>query len=139
MPPPKISCQSDDVKMPKLDFKVKQWNLDVMKNSHKSGDNAILWEQRVNHDPKVVAGVVNDLQKKFQLFFSSPCYLQKINKNFYHAKNHDFWFLEGKNLPLAYSNSIWLKIHLILETSNMIGPLFTNKNHFWLILVLTIG
>ena len=77
-----------------------------MKNPHKSGDNAILREQRVNHDPKVVAGAVNDLQKEFQHFFSSPCHLQKINKNRDHAKNQDFLFLEGKNLPLAYSNSM---------------------------------
>ena len=77
-----------------------------MKNPHKSGDNAILWEKQVNHVPKVVAGVVNDLQKNLHLFFSSPCYLQKINKNRYHAKNHGFSFLEGKNLPLAYSNSM---------------------------------
>ena len=86
---------------------------------------------------KWLLGLFMISKKNFQLFFSSPCYLQKINKNFYPAKNHDFWFLEGKNLPLAYSNSMWLKIHLILETSNMVGPLFTDKNHFWLILVLT--
>ena len=63
--PSKISWHSDNVKMPKLDSKVENWQGEFLKNQFLRGDNAKLCWGGVNHDPQVFVGVVNDLQKKF--------------------------------------------------------------------------
>ena len=59
--------------MPKLDLKVKNRQIKFLKNQLLRGDNAKLCRGGVNHDPKVVVGVVDDLKKKFSpIFLSKP-------------------------------------------------------------------
>ena len=62
-PPSKISWQSDNIKMPKLEFKVKNLQIEFLKNQLLRGDKAKLCKGGVNHDPKVFVGVVDNLQK----------------------------------------------------------------------------
>ena len=56
--------------MPKLDFKVKKRHIEFLKNQLLRGDNAKLCKGRVNHDPKVVVGVVDDLKKNFSPYLA---------------------------------------------------------------------
>ena len=49
--------------------------------------NANICRGRVNHDPKVVLGVIDDLYKKFQPLFNVFCLPKKINKNRYYDEN----------------------------------------------------
>ena len=79
--PPKISWQSNYVKTPKLDFKVKKRHIEFGKNQLLHKFNAKLCKGRVNHDPKTVVGVVDDHQKKFQPLLIIPCFSKKNNKN----------------------------------------------------------
>ena len=73
--------------MPKLDFKVKKRHSEFLKNQLLRGDNAKLCRGQVNHDPKAVVGVVDDLKKKFQPLLSIFCLPNKNNKNRYQVKN----------------------------------------------------
>ena len=73
--------------MPKLEFKVKNLQIEFMKNQLLRGDEAKLYKGGVNHDPKVFVGVVDDLKKKFQPLFSIFCLPKKINKNRYYVQN----------------------------------------------------
>ena len=75
--------------MPKLDFKVKKRRIKFLKNQLLCGDNAKLCKGRVNHDPKTVVGVVDDLQEKFQPLFSFFCLPKTNDKNRYHVKNSE--------------------------------------------------
>ena len=70
LPPSKISWHSDNVKMPKLDLKVENRQIEFLKNQLLCGDNAKLCRGGVNHDPKFFVGVVDDLKKKIQPLFS---------------------------------------------------------------------
>ena len=87
LPPSKMLWQSNNIKMPKLDFKVKNRQIKFLKNQLLRRDNAKLCRGGVNHDPKNFVGVVDDLQKKFQPLFSIFCLPKKINKNRYHVQN----------------------------------------------------
>ena len=78
--PPKISWQSNYVKTPKLDFKVKKRHIEFGKNQLLHKFNAKLCKGRVNHDPKTVVGVVDDHQKKFQPLFIISCFSKKTKK-----------------------------------------------------------
>ena len=73
LPPSKTLWQSDNIKMPKLDFKVKNRQIKFLKNQLLHRDNAKLCRGGVNHDPKNFVGVVDDLQKKIQPLFSIFC------------------------------------------------------------------
>ena len=55
-------------KMPKLESKFKKRHIEFSKIQLLHGDNAKLCRGGVNPDPKVVVGVVDDLQKNL-----SPC------------------------------------------------------------------
>ena len=50
--------------MPKLDLKVKNLQIEFLKNQLLCGDNAKLCKGGVNHDPKNFSGVVDDLKKE---------------------------------------------------------------------------
>ena len=51
-------------KMPKLESKFKKRHIEFSKIQLLHGDNAKLCRGQVNHDPKAVVGVVDDLKKK---------------------------------------------------------------------------
>ena len=85
-PPSKISWHSENVKMPKLDLKVKNRQIEFLKNQLLCGDNAKLCRGGVNHDPKFFVGVVDDHQKKFQPLFNNFCLPNKMNRNRYHVQ-----------------------------------------------------
>ena len=74
-------------KMPKLESKFKKRHIEFSKIQLLHGDNAKLCRGGVNPDPKVVVGVVDDLQKKSQPLFSSFCLTKKMNKKRYHEQN----------------------------------------------------
>ena len=59
--PSKISWHLDSVKMPKIDLKVKNREIEFLKNQLLCGDKAKLCRGGVNHDPKLFVGVVDDL------------------------------------------------------------------------------
>ena len=86
LPPSKISWHLDNVKMPKLDLKVKNRQIEFFKNQLLFRDNANLCRGGVNHDPKFFVGVVDDLQKKFQPLFSIFCLPKKKLKSLSCAK-----------------------------------------------------
>ena len=54
LPPSKISWHLDNVKMPKLDLKVENRQIEFLKNQLLCGDNAKLCRGGVNHDPKIL-------------------------------------------------------------------------------------
>ena len=71
----------------KIKVKIQKTTYQIFKNSTFTWANAKLCRGGVNPDPKVVVGVVDDLQKKFQPLFSSFCLTKKINKKRYHVQN----------------------------------------------------
>ena len=75
--------------MPKLDVKFKNWYINFLKNQLLRGDKAKLCRGRVNHDPKVVVRVIDDLKKKFQPLFSIFACQIKNDKYHYLVKNDD--------------------------------------------------
>ena len=61
--------------MPKLDLKVKNWQIEFLKNQLLCGDNAKLCRGGVNHDPNFLLGSLMISKKKFSpclAFFCSP-------------------------------------------------------------------
>ena len=79
LPPSKISWRSDNVKMPKLDVKVENRQIEFLKNQLLCGDNAKFCRGGVNHDPKIFAEVVDDLKKKNSPWLAFFAHQKKIN------------------------------------------------------------
>ena len=81
--------------MPKLDFKVKKRRVEFCKNQLLHAFNAKFCMGRANHGQKIVVGVADDHQKKFQPFLSISWFSKKIIKTAKFVKitkNQDFYF-----------------------------------------------
>ena len=83
LPPSKISWQLDNIKMPKLDFKVESRQLKILKNQLLQEDNAKLCKGGGNHDPQFFVGVI--FKKNFSPYLAFLAFQKKIKNDRCHV------------------------------------------------------